>query len=387
MPTPDNTPTTETTPGKRRAATRVAATLAVGAAIGAAAFAGVQGLDGSNGSSSGSSSTAAAATVTASVAQSAAKYDAATIYDRTSPGVVDLTVTTSQQTGGQGLSPFGPNNGGSGQAEGTGFVIDRSGNIVTAAHVVDGATAIKVRFKDGSTAKAKLVGSDPSSDTAVIKVDVASSKLTPLSFADSAAVEPGQGVVAIGSPFGYEGSITAGIVSAVGRSIQAPNGFTIPNAIQTDAAINHGNSGGPLIDESGKVIGINVQIATGDSNADINGGVGFAVPSNTAKAVVDDLIAGKTVQHAYLGVRVGDYQGGAGAIIGTVSTDSPAARGGLRSGDVVVAIDGKRIASSSDLTSAVAAFKPGDTITLTVQRSGSTTTVKVKLGSRPATTA
>lgn len=386
MNAPDETPTTEAAPGKRRATTRAAATLAVGVAIGAAAFAGVQGLDGSNGSSPASSSTASAAAVT-SVAQSAAKYDAAAIYDMTSAGVVDLTVTTSGQTGDEGVSPFGPGNGGGGQAEGTGFVIDKSGHIVTAAHVVDGATAITVRFKDGSTAKAKLVGTDPSSDTAVVKVGVASSRLTPLTFADSSGVEPGEGVVAIGSPFGYEDSITAGIVSAVGRSIEAPNGFTIPNAIQTDAAINHGNSGGPLIDESGKVIGINVQIATGASNANINGGVGFAVPSNTAKAVVDDLIAGKAVEHAYLGVRVGDYQGGAGAVIGAVSTGSPAAKAGLESGDVVVAINGKRIASSSDLTGVVAAYKPGDTITLTVKRSGSTTTLEVKLGTRPATTA
>jgi len=376
---------TQKAPGSHRRATRVAATLAAGAALGAAVFAGVQGLD----SSGSSTSTAGSANTTqvTTVVQSAATYDAAAIYDKASPGVVDLTVTTSPQSSSDGtIPPFGPGNGSS-SAEGTGFVYDKSGHIVTAAHVVDGATAISVRFKDGTRAKATLVGTDPSSDTAVIKVDVAASKLTPIALADSSAVEPGQGVVAIGSPFGYEESITAGIVSAVGRSIEAPNGFTIPNAIQTDAAINHGNSGGPLIDASGKVIGVNVQIATGDSSASINAGVGFAVPSNTVKAVVTDLIAGKTVAHPYLGVTVGDNQSGTGATIGTVRDGSPAATAGLKSGDVVTAIDGKAVTGSSQLTSAIATYKPGDKIALTVKRNGSTITVNVTLGTRPATTA
>lgn len=381
----DETTTPEDAPGKRRRATRVAATLAAGAAIGVAAFAGVQGLDNSGSSSSSTASPVAAWAAT--VAKTASTYDAETIYAKTSPGVVDLTVKTSAQTGSDGtIPPFGPS-GGSATAEGTGFVYDKSGHIVTAAHVVDGATAISVRFKDGTIAKGTLVGTDPSSDTAVIKVNVAASKLTPLALADSSAVAPGEGVVAIGSPFGYEESITAGIVSAVGRSIEAPNGFTIPNAIQTDAAINHGNSGGPLIDASSKVIGVNVQISTGDSSASINAGVGFAVPSNTVQAVVTDLIAGKTVSHPYLGVTVGDNQNGTGAVIGTVRAGSPAAQAGLKSGDVVTAIDGTTIIGSSDLTSAIATHKPGDTVNLTVQRNGSTTTIKVTLGTRPATTA
>ena len=376
---------TQKAPGSHRRATRAAATLVAGAALGAAVFAGVQGLDGSGSSTSTAGS--ANTTQVTTVVQSAATYDAAAIYDKASPGVVDLTVTTSPQSSSDGtIPPFGPGNGSS-SAEGTGFVYDKSGHIVTAAHVVDGATAISVRFKDGTRAKATLVGTDPSSDTAVIKVDVAASKLTPIALADSSAVEPGQGVVAIGSPFGYEESITAGIVSAVGRSIEAPNGFTIPNAIQTDAAINHGNSGGPLIDASGKVIGVNVQIATGDSSASINAGVGFAVPSNTVKAVVTDLIAGKTVAHPYLGVTVGDNQSGTGATIGTVRDGSPAATAGLKSGDVVTAIDGKAVAGSSQLTSAIATYKPGDKIALTVKRNGSTITVNVTLGTRPATTA
>jgi putative serine protease PepD len=373
---------TEGRSGRRRTA-RVAATLAAGAALGAAAFAGVQGIDGSGQSASTATPPATTAAVT-SVAAQAAQYDAAALYKRASPGVVDLTVTLSGS--GNGVSPFAP--GGGGQAEGTGFVYDKSGNIVTAAHVVEDATAITVNFKDGTTAKATLVGTDPSSDTAVVKINVPAAKLTPLALADSSAVQPGQGVVAIGSPFGYEDSITAGIVSGVGRSIEAPNGYSISNAIQTDAAINHGNSGGPLIDESGKVIGINVQIAaSGSSGSSQNAGVGFAVPSNTVKSVVTDLIAGKTVQHAYLGVSVGDNAAGAGATVGTVRTGSPAARAGLKVGDVVTAIDGGAVTDAAQLTARVSAQKPGDKVTLTVQRSGSTLKLDVTLGTRPATTA
>ena len=280
------------------------------------------------------------------VAQTASQFDAETIYTRDSPGVVDITVTVGSTSGSGGLSPFTP--GGSGsqqtQAEGTGYVYDKSGNIITADHVVDGATKITVRFKDGSTAKATLVGTDPSTDTAVIKVSVPSSKLTPLQLADSSTVAPGEGVVAIGSPFGYSESITAGIVSAVDRDITAPNGYSISNTIQTDAAINHGNSGGPLIDASGKVIGTNVQIAVDSQNGgSANAGVGFAVPSSTVKTVVDDLIAGKVVEHAYLGVTVGDSQAGSGAVIGTVRAGGPAAAAGLKSGDVITAIDGSPI--------------------------------------------
>ena len=365
--------------GTRRT-TRIAATLAAGAALGAAAFAGVQGAV-----DSGSTSTATTTSPqVTTVAKTAAAYDAQAIYERSVQGVVDITVTSSQPAN-DNLQPFGP--GGRGGAQGTGFVYDEQGNIVTAAHVVEGAGAISVKFADGTRAKATLVGSDPSSDTAVIRGGVPGSKLTPLALANSTAVEPGQGVVAIGSPFGLEESITAGIVSAVGRSIEAPNNYTISNAIQTDAAINHGNSGGPLIDSTGKVIGVNVQIATGDSTANINAGVGFAVPSNTVKAVAAALIAGKAVEHPYLGVSVGDNPSGPGAVIGTIRSGSPAATAGLKDGDVVTAIDGNPVDGSSDLTAAIASRAPGDRVTLTVKRSGSTRTIDVTLANRPATTA
>ena len=370
----------ESAPKGRSRRTRLAVPFAVGAIAGATVIGGVAVAHDQSSSGGGG---ALAAAPGAAVAMNAPSLTAEQIYTQDSPGVVDISVTTDAAP--QGLSPFGPG-GGSASAEGTGFVYDTAGNIVTASHVVDGATAIHVRFADGSVAKATLVGTDPSSDTAVIKVDVGQSKLTPLALADSSAVRPGQGVVAIGSPFGYEESITAGIVSAVDRSIEAPNGYSIPNAIQTDAAINHGNSGGPLIDASGKVVGVNVQIAADDSGGTSqNAGVGFAVPSNTVKHVVQDLVAGRTVQHAYLGVSIGSSTSGAGAVIGTVRPGGPAAAAGLQSGDVVTAVNGKPIASANALTAAIGALQPGDKATLALRRGGSTLTLTVTLGTRPAT--
>ena len=378
--------TTEGTNGRKRRVLLVAAPFAAGAIVGAAVLTGV-GMTGSSSSPAATATTPATSAVTTNVAQTTSQLDAETIYTRDSPGVVDITVTVASKAS-SGTSPFTP--GGSSQqsqAEGTGYVYDKSGNIITADHVVDGATKISVRFKDGSTAKATLVGADPSTDTAVIKVSVPSSKLTPLELADSTTVAPGEGVVAIGSPFGYAESITAGIVSAVDRDIKAPNGYSISNTIQTDAAINHGNSGGPLIDTTGRVIGTNVQIAVDDQNGgSANAGVGFAVPSSTVKTVADDLIAGKVVEHAYLGVSVGDSVSGSGAQIGTVRAGGPAAAAGLKTGDVITAIDGGTILNANKLTAAISSHQPGDTIHLTVSRGGSQLTITVKLGTRPATT-
>jgi putative serine protease PepD len=355
-----------------RRAAPIAAALALGAGAGAGVYAGV------GGGSSGSKTS----TVVASVpAQSTAKTSASPIsltqlYTDASPGVVDITVN-STQTNNNGF--FGPQQQQS-EAEGSGFVYDSNGDIITNAHVVDGATSIKVQFKDGTTAKATLVGKDESTDIAVIKVDVASSELHPLTLGTSSGVQPGQEVAAIGSPFGLAETMTAGIVSAVNRTITAPNNFSISGAIQTDAAINHGNSGGPLLNTDGQVIGVNAQI---ESNSNDNAGVGFAIPIDAVKNVAQDVIAGKTVQHAYLGVSVQDATSTAGAQIASVKSGSPADKAGLKAGDVVTAIDGKSVTGSDDLTALVATYKPGDTAKLTVKRIGSTQTISVTFGQRP----
>jgi len=300
------------------------------------------------------------------------------IVGRTKSGVVDIKVRSS---GGTTPDRFGNPDGGEqqSQAEGSGFVLDDDGHIATNQHVVDGATSITVTFANGHTASAKVVGSDASTDVAVIKTDAAKSELHPLTLADSAQVQVGDGVVAIGSPFGLTGTVTTGIVSALGRTIKAPNNFTIAGAIQTDAAINHGNSGGPLLDSAGRVIGINAQI---ESESGGNDGVGFAIPSSTVRRVATQLVSGGQVAHAYLGVQLADATGGAG--VAQVRGDGPAGDAGLEVGDVVTAIDGKPVGTADALVGAVDAHKPGDEVTLKVRRDGRLRDVNVKLGTRPS---
>jgi putative serine protease PepD len=293
------------------------------------------------------------------------------IYQRTQKGVVEITVTTSQST-----SPFGGQQ--TQQAQGSGFVYDSSGRIITNQHVVDGATSISVRFWNGKTYKAELVGSDPSTDLAVIKVDAPASLLTPLTLADSSAVAVGDNVVAIGSPFGLENTVTSGIVSALHRQMTSPNKFSIDDSIQTDAAINHGNSGGPLLNGEGQVIGVNAQI---ESDSGGNDGVGFAIPSNTVKSIVSELISTGKAEHAYLGVSVETVNGS--VRITQVRAGTPAAEAGLQAGDRITSVDGKQIASGDGLTSAIAARKPGDTASVTYSRGGQSHTVEIKLASRP----
>jgi putative serine protease PepD len=352
----------------------VAAALVLGGGAGAAIYAGVHG--------GGSAAPSGTTTVIASVpAQSAATVATATpltqLYKDNAPGVVDITVT-STQTSDNGF--FGPQSQES-QAEGSGFVYDSKGDIVTNAHVVDGATAIKVRFQNGQVVKATLVGKDESTDIAVIKANAAASLLHPLTIGTSSTVQVGQSVVAIGSPFGLPETMTAGIVSATDRTITAPNQYSISGAIQTDAAINHGNSGGPLIDSSGKVIGVNAQI---ESNSNDNAGVGFAIPIDAVKNVADTVIAGKTVQHAYLGVQISDTADDTGAQVSRVVSGSPADKAGLQVGDVVTAIDGKTISTSDDLTALVATYQPGDKATVTIKRNGATKTLDLTFGQRPS---
>ena len=302
----------------------------------------------------------------------------ATIYERVHRGVVEISTTSF--AGGEA-------------AQGSGFVYDGEGNVVTNQHVVAGADEINVRFASGATYPAELVGTDRSTDLAVVKVDAPASVFEPLRLGDSNALRPGHAVVALGSPFGLEGTITSGIVSALHRPMTAPNKFTINDSIQTDAAINHGNSGGPLLDSSGRVIGVNAQI---ESNSGGNDGVGFAIPSNTVRSIVSQLIETGEVEHAYLGVGLKAVE--EGVAIDDVEEGTPAAEAGLRpatgtetvagqelptGGDVIVEIDGVEVSTEAEVQSIIDAKKPGDTVEVTVLRDGDRETVEVTLGTRP----
>ena len=293
---------------------------------------------------------------------------------------------------------------------GSGFVIDSEGHILTNAHVVDGAQGdITVSFSNNEKVVAKVIGVDNATDVAVLKVDVPSSALTVIPLGDSAGLKVGSGVVAIGNPFGQDRTVTSGIISAVARSIQAPNGFSINGAIQTDAAINHGNSGGPLLDMSGQVIGINSQIDTGGQANSGSVGIGFAVPINLVKQVTADIMATGKAQHAWLGVQLSDVDptlasqtkigSDYGAMVANVTTGSPAAKAGLTGatgettiggqsyavgGDVIVEANGDKIEGVKDLQAAVSALKPGDKLELVIKTSnGDTKTITVILGDQP----
>jgi putative serine protease PepD len=310
------------------------------------------------------------------------------IYKSASPGVVDILVTSQTQSPSLGF--FGGGGGSQTQeGEGAGVVYNSSGYILTDEHVVAGATSIKVTFQDGKRVPATLIGTDPSTDVGVIKVNVPSSELHPIPLGDSNDAQVGDPVVAIGSPFSLPETTTAGIVSQTGRSITAPNNYTIPGAIQTDAAINPGNSGGPLLNADAKVIGLNDQIETNNTTAGGEGsssGVGFATPINEDAQVANELIAGKKVQHSYVGVELSASSAG-GAQISAVQPGSPAQSAGLQAGDVITAIDGKTVASTDAFIATIDTYAPGRTVTLTVHRSGQTKQIQVKLGVRPATAA
>ena len=323
-----------------------------------------------------SAATASQVTVTsASPAASTSTSTVGEIYKRSADAVVEITVTSAGQA-----SPLG-GSGGTQQAQGSGFVYDTQGHVITNQHVVDGAESVSVKFANGKTYSASVVGTDPSTDLAVLDVDAPASALTPLKLADSSAVEVGDGVIAIGSPFGLEQTVTTGIVSSLHRQITSPNNFSIDDAIQTDAAINHGNSGGPLLDMSGDVIGVNSQI---ESDSGGNDGVGFAVPSDTIARIAGALIDDGSVVHAYLGVAIDDASGTSGASLAEVRSGTPAARAGLESGDVVTEFDSTSVESADELRRLVDSKQPGDQIELTIERDGKTQTVKVTLGTRPS---
>ena len=308
------------------------------------------------------------------------------IYKMDSPGVVDITATDTQQGSSNG---FFSTPSQTTQDEGAGVVFNKQGDILTDEHVVSGASSVTVHFQDGVSKSAQILGTDPSTDVAVLKVNINASELHPIAFANSNNAQVGDPVVAIGSPFGLPETTTAGIVSAVGRSITAPNNYTISSAIQTDASINPGNSGGPLLDGDGQVLGLNDQIQT---NSGDNAGVGFATPANTDVEVADTIISGKTVEHPYVGVcldETGPAQiasaGGPSCPTGPIVAGGPGAKAGLVAGDTITKVNGRSVASSDQFIYMIGNYKPGDTVTLTViTPSKKTTEIKVTLGNRPA---
>ena len=314
----------------------------------------------------GAARSAAPSAAASSSTPQSAPASVAGIYERVSPGVVFIAAASPR-----------------GQGSGSGFVVGTDGTIVTNDHVVEGATRVSVRFtENGDPVDARVVGTDPSTDLAVLDVDEdrVEGGVKPLELGDSRDLRPGEPAIAIGSPFGLQGTVTSGIVSALGREIQAPNGFTISGVIQTDAAINPGNSGGPLLDGEGRVIGVNSQIAT--SGTEANSGVGFAVPIDTVKEVVPQLKEDGRIERAWLGVSTSDAAPRDGALVREV-TGEPARDGGLRPGDLITSFDGRTVATASDLGQAVLSRRPGDTVEVVVQRSGERKTLEVTLGTRP----
>jgi putative serine protease PepD len=294
----------------------------------------------------------------------------ADIYERERSGVVDVTVGAS--------SPLG----GGGGASGSGFVLDREGFILTNEHVVEDAETAQIRFANQDRpVRAEVVGTDPSTDLALLKVDPAQVEdLRSLPLGSSAAVRVGEQAIAMGSPFGLEGSLTTGVVSALERTIPATNGFQIDGAIQTDAAINPGNSGGPLLDGTGRVIGINAQIRT---SGGANSGVGFAIPIDTAKEVVAELKEDGEVERPYLGVSTGPTPNGTGVLVAETPAGAPAARAGLRPDDVILRVGGTVTNDPADVAAAIEDREIGERVEITFRRGGQERTVTVTLAERP----
>jgi S1-C subfamily serine protease len=379
---------TETPARPRRRFLPIAAALVASAALGGAGAAAiVTALDERDDDATPAAATTQPTTTPAG-AVATADLDVAELYEQAAPSVVEIEV------GGDAEPGFSPDERTSG---GSGFVFDEAGHIITNAHVVAGALDVRVRFADGRVVDGNVVGTDPSTDVAVISVEAPDGELTPLELGSSADVRPGQPVVALGSPLGFEGSVTAGIVSGVDRTIRAPDNATITGAIQTDAALNSGNSGGPLLDASGKVIGVNAQVRSPT--------IGFAIPIDTVRDVAQRLIADGEIERGFLGVRAQTVTEPAvdelglprGAQIVAVEDDTPAARANLspgddtemvdgqeftRDGDVIVAVDGETVEGAEELQSAIGNHEPGDRVTLTISRSGEERRVTVTLAER-----
>jgi S1-C subfamily serine protease len=330
------------------------------------------------------------------------------IYKRDAPGVVFVRSQIVQRT--QSPFDFGLPQEQQGEATGSGFVVDNSGTILTNAHVVNGATKVTVQFQNRESVAAKVLGKDESTDLALLQIDATGRKLTPLTLGSSKRVQVGDPAIAIGNPFGLERTLTTGVISAVQRTIQAPNNFEIDDVLQTDAPINPGNSGGPLIDATGKVIGINSQIATGGSGSQGSVGIGFAVPIDTAKQIIPDLKQSGRVDRGYLGIGSAtvdktlkdlNLPADHGALVQSVAPGGPADKAGIRAGDLPATLDnhpiqlggdiitkvaGKDIRTKDDLAAAVADRKSGDKVKVTLVRAGGKVkTVEVTLAERPNT--
>jgi len=324
------------------------------------------------------------------------------IYDQEGRGVVQVLSTSVVSD-----DPFfGAQES---RSSGSGFVIDKAGRIVTNYHVVQDAENVQVSFSGEDNVDARVIGVDPSTDIAVLQIDAQARALVTLPLGESDTVRVGDAVVAIGNPFGLERSVTAGIVSALQREITAPNGFAIDEVIQTDAAINHGNSGGPLLNADGQVIGVNAQI---ESETGGNVGVGFAIPINTVKEVVSQIIESGKVEHAYMGIEMQTIDSDlteqvrlpaeSGVLVARVVPGSPADEAGLEGGsrnvvvdgesytlggDIITAIDGEPVESAEEVRSVVNDKEPGDELEVEVRREDSTETLTLTLGRRPATPA
>jgi S1-C subfamily serine protease len=354
----------------------------------------------------GGTTTTVAAPLATPAADSGGEGDASTvneIYRRDGRGVA--FIQAEQPAPATPFGFFGPPQGG-GTATGSGFVLDEEGHLLTNNHVVAGSNDISVKLGDSETSyPAEVVGRDPATDLALLKVDAPADQLHPLPLGDSSRLEVGDPVIAIGNPFGLDRTVTSGIVSALQRQIEAPNGFSISNVIQTDAAINPGNSGGPLINGAGQVVGVNSQIETAGGGGNV--GIGFAIPIDTAREVVAQLRDDGSVEHAFLGItgatidpdlaQAVNLPVDRGVLVQQVVPDGPADDAGIEGGstlatlnganfrlggDIITAVDGQGISSMEDVVDAVNEADPGDELELTILHGGDRKTVAVTLGDR-----
>jgi putative serine protease PepD len=304
------------------------------------------------------------------------------LYKVATAGVVDITASgITPSSNGLPLRTSGKQQQVIGT--GTGFTIDTKGDILTASHVVNGASSITVKLQNGSRRTAQVLGVDNSTDVAVLKVNPSGLKLHPLPLASSQALSVGDRLAVVGDPFRYDRSLSTGLVSALNRTIQAPDGFLVANAIQTDATINPGNSGGPVLNAQGGVVGIVDQIATGSSGVDSSTGVGFAVPIDVVKAELAQLERGGQVAHAYLGATTAQATNLQGALVQSIRAGSPAAAAGVRAGDLVTSINGTAVPGPNRFVAALDALRPGDKVTLTVRRGPTSLTLAATLATQP----